>query len=558
MASEKPENVERQAPSEPERPEDNISSDGQVDNAMVKREPMTTWRLTLVLACIGVGLFLSLLDTTVVATMLTAISEDFGGFRDAPWIILAYTLSYVGFAVALARVSDVVGRKAVVCVSFFIFLVASLACGFATSLEQLIGFRAVQGIGGAGLYAMAMIIYPEVTPPGLVPAISAVIGLIVALAGVSGPIIGGLLTTYSSWRGPCALIPGVVFYFCWPNNFQALDKVQFRHLDYVGIVLVMLGTVLPVFIANQAAVREYAWNSATSICILVLSGLTWVILLLWQWQLSRNPRFRLIRPQLPFRLITDPVMASVFVCTFLAGFIIHLSIISIPLRAQIVNVYDAVKSGILLLPLMGGMAVGSALGGAVSAKRNLTFWTLNLASIFMLIGSALMSTIPGTLSPAARQWAFEAILGLGLGLNLSSSTLMTSLQAEFEDYSIAQGLTAQMRLFGGSAGVAASFTVLNTKIHNTLGSVLSPEQLNDFYKSPVAILSFTIAEKLEVRETYIEAFAIDMRICIGISVASLLVSICTYQRDPPSIKKRLGDLEKFHARGVDIPVTEAV
>ena len=101
---------------------------------------------------------------------------------------------------ALARVSDVVGRKAVVCLSFFIFFAASLACGFATNLEQLIGFRAAQGIGGAGLYAMAMIIYPEITPPGLVPVISSVVGLIVALAGVSGPIIGGLLTTYASWR----------------------------------------------------------------------------------------------------------------------------------------------------------------------------------------------------------------------------------------------------------------------------------------------------------------------------------------------------------------------
>jgi hypothetical protein len=102
--------------------------------------------------------------------------------------------------------------------------------------------------------------------------------------------------------------------------------------------------------------------------------------------------------------------------------------------AQIVNIYDAIKSGLLLLPLMGATAVGSALGGAASTKKNLTFWTLNLASIFMLIGSALMSTIPGTLSPAVRQWASEVILGLGLGLNLSTSTLMTSLQAKFEDY----------------------------------------------------------------------------------------------------------------------------
>jgi predicted membrane channel-forming protein YqfA (hemolysin III family) len=113
--------------------------------------------------------------------------------------------------------------------------------------------------------------------------------------------------------GPCAFVPGVLFFFFWPNNFQILERMQFKHLDYMGIVLIMLGTVLPVYIVNEAAVREYAWNSATTISVLILSGLTWIVLLLWQWQLSKNPRFRLIRPQLPLRLISDPIMASVFV-----------------------------------------------------------------------------------------------------------------------------------------------------------------------------------------------------------------------------------------------------
>jgi hypothetical protein len=115
-----------------------------------------------------------------------------------------------------------------------------------------------------------------------------------------------------------------------------------------------------------------------------------------------------------------------------------------------------------------------------------------------------------------------------------------------------------MRLFGGSTGVAASFIVLNTKIQNTLSSVLSPGQLSDFYKSPAAILTFTLAEKIEVRETYIDAFTIDMRICIGISIASLLASLCTYQRNPPSIQKRLDDLEKLHARSTEVSMTAAV
>ena len=112
-----------------------------------------------------------------------------------------------------------------------------------------------------------------------------------------------------------------------------------------------------------------------------------------------------------------------------------------------------------------------------------------------------------------------------------------------------------MRLLGGSIGVAASFIILNTKIQNTLGSILSPEQLEDFYKSPAAILSFTVTQKIEVRETYINAFAIDMRMCIGISAASFLVSICTYQRNSPSIRKRLDDLEAMYTRGAAMSTT---
>lgn len=99
-----------------------------------------------------------------------------------------------------ARLSDALGRKPVVLACFGIFLAASMACAASKSMNQLIGFRAVQGAGGAGLYSLAMIIYPETCPASMIPTISAVVGIIVALAGVSGPIIGGALTSYADWR----------------------------------------------------------------------------------------------------------------------------------------------------------------------------------------------------------------------------------------------------------------------------------------------------------------------------------------------------------------------
>lgn len=132
--------------------------------------------------------------------MLVDISADYQDFRTASWVVLAYTLTEVGFAVAMARLSDCVGRKPVVVASFIIFLAASMGCGASKTLDQLIGFRAAQGVGGAGLYSLALISYPELSPPSKIVLVSGAMGFVVALAGVCGPVIGGLLTSYVGWR----------------------------------------------------------------------------------------------------------------------------------------------------------------------------------------------------------------------------------------------------------------------------------------------------------------------------------------------------------------------
>ncbi|KAB5539418.1 major facilitator superfamily domain-containing protein [Coniochaeta sp. 2T2.1] len=519
---------------------------------MLRREPVPTWRLVIILACIAAGLFLSLMDTTIVATMLYSISEEFGGFRQSPWIVLSYTLSYVGFSVLSARLSDSLGRKPVLLACFLIFLAASMACATAKNMDQLIGFRAAQGAGGAGLYALAMIIYPEICRPGMLPAISAVVGIVVALAGVSGPIIGGALTTYVDWRygfwinGPCAFVPGVILIFAWPKNMLTFAKTPFKYLDYVGTILMLGSTVLLVFIVNQAAIKEFAWNSAPTISVLIISGLCWIGMVLWQREISQNPNLKNIRPQFPWPVLTDRVMVFTLLTSIVTGFVMFLAVVHIPMRAQIVNIYDAVKSGILLLPLMGSMAVGSMVGGAFSAKKNNTFWTLNAASILALVGSGLLSTLGETLKPETKQYGYEVVLGFGLGLSLASATFITSLQVPFEYHAVSQGILAQLRVFGGSMGVAAGFIVLNNEIEDRLSGVLSAKQLADFYTSPIAIYSFTTFQQLKVREAYIGAFNNNMRVCIGLSALGLAASLCTYQRKPASIQKRLEDLEKIY------------
>src|SRR6478736_6846014 len=157
-----------------------------------------------------------MIDTSIVATSLHSIGVDFQVLQDVNWVALAYTLAYLGCAIVFARISDIVGRRDAFIAAYIIFFVFSLACGFAQTLNQLIAFRALQGVGGsgmhnylllwpislikAGLYALTMIMMPELSPDNLKQHMAAMVGLVITISGVLGPVLGGILTHYSSWR----------------------------------------------------------------------------------------------------------------------------------------------------------------------------------------------------------------------------------------------------------------------------------------------------------------------------------------------------------------------
>jgi MFS family permease len=139
-----------------------------------------------------------MLDSSIVATCLFTIGEEFQSLENINWVALAYTLSYLSCAVLFARMADVAGRRNAFLAAFLIFFAFSIACGFAQSINQLIAFRALQGVGGSGLYALTMIIWPEVAPNHLKLFIAGIVGIVVALAGVLGPVLGGVLTQWVS------------------------------------------------------------------------------------------------------------------------------------------------------------------------------------------------------------------------------------------------------------------------------------------------------------------------------------------------------------------------
>lgn len=170
------------------------------------------------------------------------------------WVALSYTLSYLGCTVVFARLADITGRRNAYTSAFLIFFAFSLGCGFSNTIDQLIACRTLQGVGGAGLYSLTFIILAEIYPPRLVQWIGAVAGGTVAVAGVLGPVLGGIITRYTTWRwvfwikyvlqlfptlvcllltillsAPIGILPLIVFVVAWPKPHQ-LNPIQKRYL----------------------------------------------------------------------------------------------------------------------------------------------------------------------------------------------------------------------------------------------------------------------------------------------------------------------------------------
>ncbi|KAH6721698.1 MFS multidrug transporter-like protein [Leptodontidium sp. MPI-SDFR-AT-0119] len=503
------------------------------------------WRLISLLICLCFGLFLSLLDTTIVATAIYTIGVDLSSLTSVNWVALAYTLSYLGCAVIFARVADIVGRRNAYIAAFVIFFAFSIGCGFAKTLDQLIALRVLQGIGGSGLYSLTFVIMPEISPIRMQPLTGALAGAVVAMAGVLGPVLGGVITNYTTWRwvfwinAPIGIIPLLVFIIAWPSP-DMLPPVRLRplkELDFFGAILVIAASVLLVFSFQQAGLNSNSWSHGIFIAPLVVGTLLWIVLFGWELLVAKKWEAS-IATMFPLRLLKRRVFMGHFLTTLLAGFPYFMVIFALPLRLQVVNGKSQLVSGVALLPMLAAVAITSSIGGMVNSKRDLIWSTLLAGSLFMVIGCACLSTLDDVPQVQAKMYGFQIFVGLGFGFLVSTVSLGASLECELRDRTVAQGIIAQARVLGGSIGIAASTAILSTMQHRYLSALLTPSQL-----STLEFSSHTLTETqlLAVRKAYSTAFSESMKVCAAVSGACVLATLITFRKKPMVIMERRGE-----------------
>ncbi|KAJ9155023.1 Major facilitator superfamily transporter [Pleurostoma richardsiae] len=512
-------------------PVDSADVTRQLTQDLFREASLPAWRFAVLSVGLCLGLFLSMLDASIVATSLFTIGTEFDALDKVNWVALAYTLSFLSCAVFLARMTDIIGRRNAFLAAFFIFFAFSLGCGFSNNLSSLIACRALQGIGGSGLFSITMIIFPELSPDRLKHLIASIVGLVIGLAGILGPILGGVLTHLTSWRwifwinAPIGFLSMVLFYLTWPKAeyLPAIEKRSWKDLDFVGSFLVIVSAVLVVFSFQNAGNEDAPWGRAIFLAPLIIGVLSWITLFTWEAFFERRWKDKMAA--FPLGLLRNHVYAFALLNTMFQGFPFMTTIYALPLRIQVVNEKSPLTAGLLLLPMLVTVAVGSSIGGVVTGKTKRICETLVVATILVTIGCALETTVSGTSKIEPKTTGFLALIGLGFGLSVSSSTTLTVLEAPIHEHAPAQGILAQVRILGGSLGIAASSAILGVRQRADLaGEVpLSALQGDQHGLSP---------EQLRlVRATYNDVFTETMKVCAVVAGIGILFALGTFRHN---------------------------
>ncbi|KAL8785687.1 MAG: hypothetical protein Q9213_003246 [Squamulea squamosa] len=525
---------------------ENIEAGGNVDRTS-QMVYLRGWRLCALTFAICLALFLSTLEITIVSTALVSISNDLNGFHRSSWVITSYLLTYTGFLIIIAKLSDIFGRKPLMMSTIVIFLVFSAGCGAVKTLSQLIVLRAFQGIGGGGIYTLVFVIALELVPTTKFAGMAALLSATFAISSLLGPILGGLICDHGTWRWvfylnvPAGIVSLVLIFFLMPHDFPFMGRLEHstskfsiasvRKIDFTGATILLAASVLLVAALEEGG-TEYSWQSAVPFALLIPSVFAWIAFFVREKMQSKEKMT--FESVLPWHLVTNRFWASMTLHAFFTGIAYLTMVIELPQKFQVVNGDSAFKAGYRLLALMMSLSLAAVVSSVLTERKRVPpLYTLSVAASLQILGLALTTTL-STVDhhfPAA-QYGYLIIMGFGFGLSISTLIMTINIVVNQEDNAVTMGAIAQARTMGGSVGISICTNILNSHVKDGLRGNLAKQYIDGLLASASTIVKIPKAQHSLVQRVYSEGYKQQAIALTAFSGAALLMVFLMWERKP--------------------------
>jgi EmrB/QacA subfamily drug resistance transporter len=489
-------------------------------------------QILVVMSGLMLGLFLATLDQTIVGVALPTIVGEFHRADLLSWVITAYLLTSTISTPLFGKASDLFGRKRLLQLSIVIFLVGSALCGLAQNMAELIGFRALQGVGAGGLLSLTLAVVADIIPARERGRYQGYFGAVFASSSVIGPLLGGFFVDQATWRW--------CFYINIPLGLAALIVInRVLHIpftarrveiDWAGAALLVAG-VSALLLAVQMGGRDFAWTSP-QLLSLVAAGLLLVVGFVVRERVAPEP----ILPPRLFRNGTFRVASSI---GFLSGAVMFGVIIFLPQYLQLVRGESATVSGLTTIPMLGGMLLTSITSGRLISRIGRYKIFVVAGTCVLTLGIALMTQLSAT-TPLLTLAAWMFIMGAGMGMFMQTVVIATQSSVESRDLGVATSSVMFFRSMGGAIGAAAFGALLTSRLivelprHLPAGVAHAVGKSSDkLVSSPDAVKALAPVIRHGVGIAYSNALSDVFLAALPLAVITMLVSFVL-----PEIKLR--------------------
>ncbi len=393
-------------------------------------------------------MLLAVLDQTIVGPAIPAISDGLGGSSYISWIVSAYFLTATATTPLYGKIADIYGRRPTLFTAMAIFVLGSVICGLSSSLPMLIAGRAVQGLGGGGLTALAQTVIADLVPPRERGKFAVYISGVWAIASIAGPVLGGFITQHISWSFIFWLnLPLAVFAVLMTN--RTLKKLPWNkrdhQLDVAGSLLVMAATVALILALALGPQRGFGWGSPLVVGLFVMAAVLVPV--------TARHMQRTAEPLIPLAVLTNPVVQKATLSVFFAMMAFVGLTVYVPLFVELKLGGSPSQAGLMLVGYMIGTVIG-----AFASGRTMAF--IPHYKRMPIAGLAVASAALAWLTLRTEQVGFiefEVVLiltGIGSGLQFPVTTVAVQNAVDPRDIGAASGILQFLRALGSAIGVA--------------------------------------------------------------------------------------------------------